>query len=297
MKQKIMLFTDTGGGSLTRVYSGIEKQLSGEFEFRWLDWRNYTYDSFMEVFNWSDICVTNLVAINHMNTWYGLDLRKFLLISHSADEHDWSNANGYDPRPTYGLTSNCVRELYPPNMKLHRMSNGVDHNDFTYTPRSGSLNTIGWCGRRCLPSKQVEWAEDISKRTGIPLDNLDASLSETRPKDFMRGWYQNIDLLIVTAIPVWNSETGPLPTFEAIVSGIPAIGTPVGNFRDVPGPKFTTVDEAVTLVNELRQTPDRMKALALEQYNYVMAHYTYEVIAKSWRVGIQDAILRSSFQN
>jgi glycosyltransferase involved in cell wall biosynthesis len=177
------------------------------------------------------------------------------------------------------------------------MSNGVDHNDFTYTPRSGSLNTIGWCGRRCLPSKQVEWAEDISKRTGIPLDNLDASLSETRPKDFMRGWYQNIDLLIVTAIPVWNSETGPLPTFEAIVSGIPAIGTPVGNFRDVPGPKFTTVDEAVTLVNELRQTPDRMKALALEQYNYVMAHYTYEVIAKSWRVGIQDAILRSSFQN
>ena len=57
MKQKIMLFTDTGGGSLTRVYSGIEKQLAGEFEFRWVDWRNYSYESFMEVFNWSDICL------------------------------------------------------------------------------------------------------------------------------------------------------------------------------------------------------------------------------------------------
>jgi len=297
MKLKVMLFTDTGGGSLTRVYCGIEKQLSGDFEFRWVDWRNYTYDLFMEVFNWSDICVTNLVAINHMNTWYGLDLRKFLLISHSADEHDWSNANGYDPIPTYALTSNCVGELYPPDMKPHRMPNGVDPSEFTYTPRNGTLNTLGWCGRRSLPSKQVEWAEDISKRTGISLDNLDASLSEKRPRDYMRGWYQNIDLLLVTAIPIWNSETGPLPPFEAIVSGIPAIGTPVGNFRDVPGPKFTTVDEAVKLVNELREDPDRMKALALEQYNYVMKNYTFEVLADSWKTGFIKAILRSSFHN
>ena len=182
-------------------------------------------------------------------------------------------------------------------MKVHRMSNGVDQDDFTYTPRSGKLDTLGWCGRRSLKSKQVWWAEDISRRTGIPLDNLDASLSETRPKDFMRGWYQNIDLLIVTSIPVWDSETGPLPTFEAIVSGIPAIGTPVGNFRDVPGPKFNTIEEGVAIINELRQNPERMKALALEQYNYVMKNFTYEVIANSWRIGFNDAIMRSGVQN
>lgn len=81
------------------------------------------------------------------------------------------------------------------------------------------------------------------------------------------------------------------------MSGIPAIGTPVGNFRDVPGPKFTTVDEAVKLVNELREDPDRMKALALEQYNYVMKNYTFEVLADSWKTGFVKAILRSSFHN
>lgn len=297
MTQKVMLFTDTDGGSLTRVYGGIEKQLSGDFEFQWLNWKRYSPEVFMQMFNSCDICVTNLASYSLFRSWHALDMQKVLFISHSADEHGMPNAVGYDPRPTYALTSNCLRELYPLGMEIYRMPNGVDASDFTYTPRNGTLSTLGWCGRRSLPSKQVEWAEAISTRTGIPLENLDASLSETRPPDFMRGWYQTIDILIVTAIPVWSSESGPLPVFEAIVSGIPAIGTPVGNFRDVPGPKFTTVDEGVAIVNELRENPDRMKSIALEQYNYVMKNYTFEVLADSWKTGFVNAILRSSFHN
>lgn len=295
MKQKVLYFTDTGGGSLTRVYSGIEKQLSAEFEFRWVDWRNYSYEGFMDAFNWSDICVTNLVALVHMRNWYGLNLKKFLFISHAFEEH--MELPEYDPRPTYALTCNCVRELFPPGTNLHLMPNGVDHNDFTYAPKDGSLNTLGWCGRQNVSWKQWGWAQSISEKSGIKLETLDAWQSADRPKDFMRTWYPTIDLLLVTAIPEWKTETGPLPPFEAIVSGIPAIGTPTGNFRDVPGPKFNTIEEGVAIVNDLRQNPDRMKALALEQYNYVMTHFTYEVLAKSWRIGIQDAILRSSFQN
>ena len=99
----------------------------------------------------------------------------------------------------------------------------------------------------------------------------------------VRKWYSGIDLLLITSIPQAKHETGPLPAFEAIVSGVPVIGTAVGNFANIPGPKFTAIDEAVEIVNDLKSNPEKMKALAKEQYDYVMSNLTYASFAEKWR--------------
>jgi hypothetical protein len=98
----------------------------------------------------------------------------------------------------------------------------------------------------------------------------------------VKNWYHTIDLLLITAVPVPEQETGPLPAFEAIVSGIPVIGTPVGNFRHVPGPKFTDLDEGVRLVNYYKEKPEELKNLAKEQYDYVIKNFSYKVLAPYW---------------
>ena len=74
----------------------------------------------------------------------------------------------------------------------------------------------------------------------------------------MPAWYKTIDVLLVTA--------GPLPPFEAILSGVLVIGTAVGNFQLLPGPKFSKIEEVAVLLKDLKKLPDRVKALAKEQY-------------------------------
>ena len=101
--------------------------------------------------------------------------------------------------------------------------------------------------------------------------------------DEVRNWYSGIDLLLITSIPEAKHETGPLPAFEAIVSGIPVIGTAVGNFANIPGPKFTTIEEGIEIVNTLKSDPEKMKALAKEQYEYVITNLTYNSFANKWR--------------
>jgi hypothetical protein len=96
-----------------------------------------------------------------------------------------------------------------------------------------------------------------------------------------------VNLLLITSIPNGISETGPLPAFEAILSGVPVIGTPTGNFAKVPGPKFTTIEEGVNIVTYLKYNPDDMKALAKEQYDYVIKNFIYEAFAHKWKEAIE----------
>jgi glycosyltransferase involved in cell wall biosynthesis len=89
--------------------------------------------------------------------------------------------------------------------------------------------------------------------------------------------------LLITSGPEPYIETGPLPPFEAIASGIPVIGTNVGNFRKIPGPKFTTTDEAAAIIRVLKSDPAQVRSLAEEQYNWVVENWTYKTLASSWK--------------
>jgi glycosyltransferase involved in cell wall biosynthesis len=181
----------------------------------------------------------------------------------------------------YGVTSDSIRSLFPLGRRVFLMPNGVEPSHFKYTERDGRIRTLGWCGAPHVWFKQTGWAHEISKKTNIPL-----SIGEGMTFEQIADWYGTVDILVITSIPNGSSETGPLPAFEAIVSGVLVIGTPVGNFKQIPGPKFHSIDEAVSLIEELRNDPKRVNELAREQYESVMEHHTYSSFAYRW----QDAL-------
>lgn len=276
---KVLVFSDPYW-SLGRVHRGVAKQLP-QHEFRIVDWNKR--DNLISDYEWCDKCITNLHCIKFLKENYQMfDLKKFIFVAHGAGEYP-SDPYTYDPEFTYGMTSDSVRHLFPPHIeKVFLMPNGVDPDDFMYKERDGIIRKLGWCGGEHVVSKQVGWAHDISQKTQIPLD-----VASHLSYDDVAKWYHSVDILLITAVPKAESETGPLPAFEAIVSGIPVIGTPVGNFRHIPGPKFGKVQEAVELIKFFRNNPEHVKKLAKIQYDYVMNNFTYKVMAHKWNDAFQ----------
>jgi hypothetical protein len=281
--KKLFIFSDTHW-SLGRVYRDVAKHLGSEFETKFLDWGNYDSTSFIENYNWCDVCITNLVCLETLPVFYPhLNYRKCIFVSHGGIEH--KEITPYNPNFHYGMTCESLRSRFPSYLHPYLMPNGVDPENFDYKPRDGTLNNLGWCGATHVPLKQFEWAKQISEKASLPLQ-----IASTLTYDEVRNWYHGIDLLLVTTIPVPHMESGPLPPFEAIVSGIPVIGTPVGNFANIPGPKFTTVDDAVSFIEHFKTHPEELRELAVTQYNYVMNNFTYKTLIHYWRHAIENAL-------
>lgn len=273
---KVFIFSDTNW-ALGRIHRDVMKQL--DHEVRYSNWGRYTWHEFMNNYAWCDKCITNLIAYKALTVCFPeLDFKKCIFVSHGAVEHEGIQ---YNPDLTYGITSDCLIDFFPSNIKPFLMQNGVDPNNFHKYEHKKTLSRLGWCGAP-IPSKQIDWAYHISNNTDIPL-----SVASNLTYDEVRSWYGTIDLLLITAIPLAHSETGPLPAFEAVVSGVPVIGTPVGNFRHVPGPKFTTIEEAIRIVEFYKQNPIALVELANEQYEYVMKYYTYKTLANQWQHALE----------
>lgn len=274
--KKVFVFSDSYW-SINRVYRDVEKQLTNEFEFFYMHWRDYSPAEFVDRYNWCDICLTNLICVKcPMPDFPFLNCKKCLFVSHGFPEH--IPLTEYPTQYMYGMTSDSIIDLFPKNIPILYTPNGVDPDNFTYIQRSGELKTIGWAGTAYQPYKHVDWARDIAQRCELPIQ-----VAEHLTFQEMKTWYQSIDILLITAIPEHWRETGPLPAYEAIVSGVLVIGSPVGNFRKIPGPKFSSVDEAVLLIEQLKTMPDKVKELAKEQYACVMNNWTYKHLAHYWR--------------
>ena len=279
---KVVVFTELKW-SLYRVYTDIARYLP-DYEFKFINWSKWGDDELKDQFDECDIFITSPGAfdiIKHLNH------SKILIISHGFEDIQCRIMN---KDYTHAITSNSIRNLFPSDINLFLTPNGVDSQQFDYKLLNGQLDTIGWCGATNVWYKQPHWAREIAKQTnttfkltsGVPCED---DFSKWTPLGYeqIREWYSTIDLLLITSIPEEKHETGPLPAFEAIVSGVPVIGTPVGNFANVPGPKFTTIEEGIEIVNQLKSDPERMKTLAKEQYDYVMANGTYPSFAHKWR--------------
>ena len=281
MKRKVFAFIGLNW-SVHRVILGVEKVLNTEFEFKYLDsGGSYSVSQFMDLYNWCDVVLTNLETIRTLKGCFPhIDFKKILFVSHGAIENNV--VKDYDPNSIYGMASDCLKPLFPSHLKLYLTPNGIDPSIFKYKKRDGTLNTLGWGGCPNIASKRVDWAYAISKATNIPL-----SIGYGMTSEQIIDWYHTIDLLIITAGPDVYSETGPLPAFEAILSGVPVIGTYVGNFSKIPGPKFFNLDDAYCMIEFLKQNPNRMRQIADEQYAYVMNNFTYEKLAPLWRNALQ----------
>jgi glycosyltransferase involved in cell wall biosynthesis len=290
---KVFIFSDTKW-SMGRVYRDIIKYMDPEFQCRFVDWGEYDYNELVGNYKWCDVCITNLVCMTvFKDNLASLGLGKTIFVSHGFEE-----GTHHDATLHYGLTSDSIRYAFPGTNKVHLMQNGVDPEQFVHREPSGSINSVGWCGAPRVWWKQISWAQEISERTGYSL-SVTANPPFTTPEEWMpmsydevKNWYQTVDVLLITSIPEAHIETGPLPAFEAIVSGVLVIGTPVGNFRHVPGPKFRTIDEGVSILESLKDSPAEVRRLCKEQYDYVMTKYSYKVLVREWIAAMKRVVRR-----
>lgn len=289
---KVCLFTDSTW-SLGLVARDIKAALP-EYEIDIIDCNSYfPQERINDMYNKYDVLIVNIGVARGESPFNHLpDKRKIIFRSDGFEE--FNNSGPLDVNNTYAAVSESIIKLFPQGSKVFWTPNGANPAFYTYKERDGILNKIGWCGAPRVWFKQAHWAIEIARQTGIPF-NITSSvpcehnIQIWRPLSYeqVREWYSTIDLLLITSIPNGSSETGPLPAFEAILSGVPVIGTPTGNFAKVPGPKFSSIEEGVNIVTYLQYNPDDLKALAKEQHEYVMKYFTYDSFAYRWKEAIE----------
>jgi hypothetical protein len=283
---KIVILADTQW-SVGRVHAGIAKYLP-EHEFIFHDQSSFFFQQLVNDIRSADVLIGTLNTYIYINSLcVEPEIRKkTLFICHGVseikmiEEHPDFNKE-FSTDFVYSVTSDVLVPFHP--MKVYITPNGIDKTLFTHIERSGKIQNLGWVGAYQVSIKRVDWSYQIADATELSL-----SIACKIPFDRMNEVYKSIDILLVTSGPDASEETGPLPPLEAIACGAIAIGTPVGNFRNVPGPKFNSIDEAIEIINQLKTNPEMVCALAKEQYNFVMENYTYDTIAQKWNTIIKD---------
>lgn len=278
--------------SIGRVHTDIAEALKGEYEFVFHHDSAFYMDKFKADFKRCDVFLSTPNLLGDLQHFLkGEDLRKTLLIAHY--NHDWTFLKNSPllSTLTYCTISEAVTRSLPTGTSLGSFPapvfwtpSGINPAFFEYTERSGTIKTLGWCGNLAWTSKRVDWSYKIAEGA-----ELAVSLAVRVPFADMPAWYKSIDVLLVTSGPEEHRETGPLPPFEAILSGVLVIGTAVGNFQLLPGPKFSTIGEAAALLKDLKKSPDRVKALAKEQYEAVLKDWTISAVLPKWRIALEAA--------
>lgn len=285
---KVCIFTDSTW-ALGRVASDLKPSLK-DYEVDIVDWSGHSHEHIRNMYNHYDVIITNIAGkflLNHL-----ADKRKILFRADGTEE--FGNSGHLELENTYSATSEAIMSLFPRGSKVFWTPNGADPKHYTHKLRDGALNKIGWCGAPNCSVKQINWALEIAKQSNIPISITSAvpceqNINLWKPLTHAQvcEWYSGIDLLLITSVPNGSSETGPLPAFEAILSGIPVVGTPTGNFAKVPGPKFSTIEEGIAIIKMLESNPDEMVYIAKEQYEYVMKYFTYDSFACKWKEAIE----------
>jgi hypothetical protein len=263
----------------TEWSKGVAAALANEYIFTYFDARHFILTQFQIAFHQSDICITNMNFYSDMIRLFPSvdDRRKIVIIAHKISD-TWVIPSTACAQFTYGATSAAVAKSLEAKIgqPVFTVPDGVDLGAFPHRERNGTIGQLGWCG---VPEVKAEWASAIAAAVSLPLD-----IAAKIPRSDMPAWYDSIDLLLVTSGPEETVETGPTAAFEAIAAGVPVIGSACGNFATLPGPKFTTIEEGTALVKELQADTDRVKALAKEQYDCVMANWTYAARSDKWRL-------------
>jgi hypothetical protein len=299
-KKKILVYCDTGW-AIGRIYKDLDNYLNNEFDITYCDWGQYDINcvKMLITSGYFDIYITNLV---YLKCFYDLPdehLKKFIFSCHGYQEAlDLSNIKNLLPLNTnYSIVSKSVESFFPEPIKskLYHTYNGVELSNFDYIKRNGELKNIGWCGGINIEYKRSKWCYEISEKT-----KLNLFLESNLTYDELRKWYSTIDILLINSGPNYFQETGPLPAFEAIASGVLVIGTSVGNFADVPGPKYSSIEEAIIIIEDLKKHPDKVRIISEEQYNCVKKNWSYYHLSRQWKYmfkNINNTIENSYFNN
>jgi pyruvyltransferase len=269
------------GWSAERVFRGIEAQLKDTYVFKFYNARLFYLHLFLADFESACMCLAPLCLYGDMLHFIkdSNNYSKLVFITYDRNE---IYKREYLSIPTYCVANDMLLPHMP--MKARVTPNGVDPSLFTKKECTGIIKTLGWCGG-IVPVNRIDWSYKIAEKTRLPI-----SLAVFVPFSEMNAWYHSIDLLVVTSDPE-HVKTESLPLFEAICAGIPVIG-----MAEVPGPIFSTIEEATNIVEDFKKNPEKVKQLAKEQYTYVMQHRTYATLVKIWESVFEDVIKKNSLK-
>jgi glycosyltransferase involved in cell wall biosynthesis len=240
---------------------------------------SFDLHDFMQSVEACDVCLTTL------NLYRGIvevlkeptAQSKLFFVTHGDGEI--KSDIEYSQTFRYSVVSDVITPRMPSNLKIFVTPNGVDPSLYTHRERDGILKTVGWAGAATVAVKRFHMFDPIVSGAGL---TGKTTAYHHIPAEKIDEWYQDVDILLILSGPEKFVETGPLPAFEAIVCGIPVVGTAVGNFSKIPGPKFSTVEEGIQLLEELKHDPKRVQDIAKEQYAAVMAYWSYDVLVPIW---------------
>lgn len=282
MKRIVVLAEDKW--SMGRVHHDVAFHLAKDFEFCFHDACSFYVHDFVKDFHASDLCLTTTGCLETTLRICNLESpryqQKFVAVCHGFEGLD---TQIWPPHVTFGTVSDVLLPHIPIN--LHVVPNGVNDSLFERKMHSGNVKLLGWCGGLHNPAKLSHTIFEIADAS-----HLAVSIAQSLTLEDLKEWYHSIDVLLVTSGPEPHFETGPLPPFEAIASGVVVIGTRVGNFLKVPGPKFQTVQEAALILSDLKANPVKVRQLAQEQYCWVMENWTYRTLSAAWKEMFECAI-------
>ncbi|MEK9767326.1 MAG: hypothetical protein VW683_00280 [Betaproteobacteria bacterium] len=230
-------------------------------------------------------------SVTYLAHLYKIPFEKIIYIVY--DENELLNTIkhlekfGYDVQETfnkfrgYGVFSNSLRNFslgYGIKKVPSVIPLGINVEDYRYKKRS-RLETLGYAQRyiredtaQGFDIKRGNLTNVISSRTNLPIQytgNIDGYVGLG-----LNDWFQEVDCLLVSSL----IEGGPLAPFEGAASGIPTIGTPVGNYFefalmgggllvDIEPDKY--IHQTTQILNWWKQNPSAYEEQCLKSYELV----------------------------
>lgn len=291
-KPKVAVWSE-GSWALGRIYKGAIDVLNDEFEFRFFDWK--IHEDNVEYFStWDsyDMIIGNS-AITFMQDTPATSVPDHILkkMIPSVHAYDLNIEDSFTEQiPEYakegplwcGITPKVVNMVKDSvGIECGLLYNFVDTDKFKKTEHSGEILKVGMVG---IPTQYPGWSN--VKRPEMFIEIAEKAGVEHK---FIKGYgpectnemYDDIDLLIVTSV----DESFALPIIEAASCGVPVISTRMGvseYLRNID--TFETVDEAVALINRLKNDKNYLKNYTTYLTNEVRNYWSSEhVVNKYWR--------------
>lgn len=267
---KTVLVLADQGGAIERLHKNVAVHISAHFTLKFYESSNFDEQKFAKEFHLADLCLTTGRWLDTLTNSCKLSApefqKKIVAVCHDRADipQTWS------PDITYGATADDLLQLMPAGSQLAFA--GVAPLRISRKQPSGKIETLGWFG------KESDLALSVSQASGIPLSVSDA---ESFPQ--VQEWYRSIDVLLF-------AEGPEVRAFEAIACGVMVIGT-----NQVPGPKFSTIEEAAQILRELAGSPERTKDLAMAQYKWLVSNRAINVLSKSWTSMLEAAVAKRPF--
>lgn len=180
--------------------------------------------------------------------------------------------------------ADSVKRYYDVTPRL--MPSGADP-DFWHKRDVSSIKKVGHVS---IPEpsddyrmiKRPEMFDDIAQKAGCSSKKLNG-------KSMMCGtaMYQGVDAVICTSI----TEGHPMPLLECSMAKIPYISTDVGIIHEFPSIRtFETVEEAVAIIKDFNENPEKLKKYVDDVYNEVISKRNWSDLIDKYYVPVIEEL-------